>query len=463
MLTTKTFCRICEAHCGLVVEHDDPVGSIKLRPDRTHPITKGFVCAKGLRFPEVIQHPDRLYTPQLRRPDGSLEHVSWEEALETAGSRLKAIINQYGSHAIGVYFGTTLIHNTLGMMTTFRFIRALGTRNFFSAGSLDNNNKFAAAQIIHGSEFIHPIMDLDHAELALLLGTNPLVSQGSFLRMEGGSTAYDRFIARGGRMIIIDPRRSESAERWGGHVAIRPGTDIFLLLTLLDQLRHQYTPDNRMHGLTDLLALASTYPVARASRLTDIPEATLINLAEQLQSASSTTFFMSVGVNQGPFGTLCSIALQALAVLTNNFDRQGGILFQPLGQYLKALLAPQSLPSRLGRYPASIGGLPCGILADEIRTPGPGQIRALIVIGGNPMAAAPDTLALRSAFEQLDLLISIDLFENQTGRLSHVLLPSTSWLERCDVAGWDSLVEHHPVLQVSPAIGVGCPFGEKRP
>lgn len=457
----RTFCRICEAHCGLTVARDLDGQVTQLRPDRSHPISQGFVCAKGLRFLEVARHPARLLQPQMRDHTGTLQPVSWDEALIRTADRLKHILDTHGPDAVGVYFGTPMIHTTLGILSIFRFARALGTRNLYSAGSLDNNNKFAAAQILHGNEFIHPIMDLAHAELALLLGTNPLVSQGSMVHLAGGSTAYDAFVARGGTMVIVDPRRSESAQRWGGHIALRPGTDIYLLLALLHELRDLHRPDPRITGLEDLLALAADYPPAVASRLTDIPEATIITLAQQLRDTRRVTMAMSVGVNQGPFGMLCYIVLHALAWLTGNIDREGGLLFQPLSRFLSPLLGQRPQPSRIGGYPSNAGGLPCGILADEITTPGPGQIKALIVIAGNPLVSAPDGHVLRTAFQQLELLVSLDLFENDTGRLAHVLLPTTSWLERADVASWDSVTSQAAFL---PSTGPVMPApGDTRP
>jgi len=446
----KTFCRICEAHCGLQIETDLAGVLTHIRPDREHPISQGFICANGTRFLEVANHPDRLLYPLCRRTDGTFERVSWEEALAYFQDRIRPILDDYGPHAVALYLGTPTIHNLLGGLAYFAFARALGTRNLYSAASQDNDSKIVAAQLVHGNEWIHPIMDLDHADFALLLGTNPAVTQGTYLHMHGGTKAYDRFLERGGTLVIVDPRRTESAERWGGHLPIRPGADIFLLLTLLHELRDLYQPNQRVVGLDRLLQLAAEYPAERVSGLIDIPIEKLRELALSIRQAKRATFFLSVGVNQGPFGTLSAIALQALACLTGNFDREGGLLFQPWAALLSWLVPFTPQRSRIGNYLANPGGLPAGILADEILTSGQDQIRALIVLCGNPITSAPDETRLRQAFQTLDLLVSIDIFQNQTGREADLILPATTWLERFDLGAWNTSFALAPFIDSTP-------------
>lgn len=444
----KTFCRICEAHCGLLIARDNDGRISQIRPDKNHPISQGFVCAKGLRFMQIADHPERLLRPQQRQPDGTLQATSWDAAYAAIGQQLRAIIDQHGVHAVAIYFGTPMIHNTLSILTLYQWVRALGTRNLYSAASQDNANKFMAQKIIHGSEWMMPIMDIEHANFALLLGTNPIVSQGTFVHMPGGTRAYDAFIKRGGQMVVIDPRLSESAKRWGGHIPIKPGTDVFLLLALLNELADLQS-DNQAEGLAELVSLAADYPAARAAALTGIPEKKIVELARQLQTAASATILTGVGLNQGPFGTLCVLLTQAIAYLTGNFDRQGGLLFHPWANILQPLVGLKPQNSRIGGYTSQAGGLPCGILGDEILQEGEGQIRALVVVGGNPLTSAPDEAKLRRAFANLELLVCIDLFANETGALADFLLPGTTWLERFDVGAWDAMYETAPLLQTS--------------
>ncbi len=450
--SVPTFCRICEAACGLLADLGSSGQPVRLRPDREHPVSQGFVCAKGTRFLEVAEHPERLLSPLRRRADGAYECITWDEAMAFVAQRLRPILERYGPHAVGIYFGNPLAFNTLGLLTMLAFMRALGTRNVFSAGSQDCQNKFAGSQIVHGSPFIHPLPDFEHTDVAVLLGTNPAVSQTSFMHLEGGSTVFDRLQQRGGTIIWIDPRYTESAQRWGKHVAIRPGTDIFLLLALVHALRERYHPDPRVEGLDTLLDLAAAYPIARAAVLTGIAPARMNDLINTIRTAHRATFHMSVGVNQGAFGTLCYIALQALTYLAGHCDRQGGVLFHPLAVWVAEVarrcgLGTTPVRSRVGQLPSVLNSLPGGILADEILTPGPEQIRALLVVAGDPLTSIPGEARLRQALRQVECLICVDLFQNTTGREADLILPTTSWLERWDIATTTVLFQQTSMLQ----------------
>ncbi|MFN7950220.1 MAG: molybdopterin-dependent oxidoreductase [bacterium] len=459
MKSVRTYCRICEAACGLLVECDERGTPHRIRPDKDHPTSRGFACAKGTRFLEVATHPERLRHPLLRAPDGRLSAVAWPDALAAVGRSLRPILDQHGPNAIGVYFGNPLAFNALGSFALLGFLRALDSRNVFSAGSQDCNNKFAAAKVLHGSPMIHPIPDLASTELAVMFGSNPMVSQASFVHLEGGSLVFDEIVARGGEVIWIDPRRTESAARCGRHLAIRPGTDVWLILALLHALAQRAPAkrllDSRVTGLDELLTAAADVPIERAAARTGIPADAIGALIERIAAAKSTAFHLSVGVNQSGFGTLACAALQALAFVTGNLDRAGGSLFHPAGVAMakayRAAGLDRELWSRIGRFPSVMGTLPGGILADEILTAGPEQIRAMIVIAGNPVTSIPGGERLAQAFRQLDYLVCVDHFENDTGRLANVLLPSASWLERWDFATTTVPFQRTPLVQVAGA------------
>lgn len=460
-----TFCRLCEAACGLVAELDASGRLVRLRPDRQHPVSQGFVCAKGTQFPQVASHPERLLFPLRRQSDGSYARLTWSAALTYLTQRIRPLLAQHGPQALGLYFGNPLAFNTTGLLSMFALIQALGTRHVYSASSQDCHNKFAGAQLMHGNPFIHPIPDFAQADVAVLFGTNPAVSQSSFVHLEGGSTVFDRMQQRGARLIWVDPRCTESAQRWGEHLAIRPGTDVFLLLTLLHLLRQRYRPDARVAGLDTLLDLAAAYPPAVAATLTGLAVERLLALAELVSSAPRVTFHMSVGVNQGPFGTLCYVALQALAYLTGQLDRQGGLLFHPLAVGLAELLrrcgaSTQPEPIYAGQGTSFLSGPPAGLLADEICTADPERLRALIVVAGDPLASVPGEPRLRQALRQLDCLVCIDMFRNSTAQEADLLLPATSWLERWDLANTTALFQQAPLLQY--ASPVQTPPGETR-
>lgn len=458
----NTYCRICEAACGLTaVLH--PNGRVaKLIPDKAHPVSQGYVCAKGTRFAKVASHPTRITRPMARGKDGRLHPVSWEEAMQQISTRLLPIIDQHGPHALGVYYGNPLLFNALGLIAQIRFNRLIGTRNVYSSFSQDCNNKFKGSQILHNAELVHPIPDLEHAKLALFFGFNPAVSQGSFVHLNGGATAFDRYTKRGGQSIWVDPRRTESAERWGEHLPIRPGTDIYLLLSLLHELSDLAHKQPAMPGLGDLLALAAEYPAEDTAVHTHIPAEKLQAIAQRIRRSPATTFHMSVGVNMGPFGTLAYIVMQAIAYVSGNLDQTGGILYHPLGQPLSKLLRRLNIgtrpqPSRVGQFTGVFDELPGGILADEILTPGPEQIRAMLVVSGNPVTSIPGEKRLKTAFEQLDFVISIDLFLNDTAEFADLVLPATSWLERFDLATTTATFQNASILQyggpVQPAPG----------
>lgn len=463
-VSRRTFCRICEAACALRADYDNSGQLLRLRPDREHPVSRGFACAKGTRFLDVAHHPERLLSPLQRRAGGGYQAVSWDVAMSQCAAHLGPILDRYGPHAIAIYVGNPLAFNVLGALSTLAFIRALGSRNVFTAGSQDCNNKFSGAEIVHGSPLIHPLPDLEHTDLALMLGTNPAVSQTSFMHLEGGSTVFDRLVERGGQVWWVDPRRTESAQRWGEHVAIRPGTDIFLLLALLHALRDQYRPHPHAEGLETLLHLASAYPSARAAQLTGLAVAQIEAIANALRQARCATMHMSVGVNQGPFGTLCYVALQALAYLAGHFDRRGGLLFHPLavglGELGRRVGLSHRVQSRVGSFPSVLKSLPGGILADEILTPGAEQVRALIVLSGNPLVSIPGEAKLRAAFAKLDFTICLDLFQNATGQMADLILPTPCWLERWDMAATTMMLQQAPRIQYAGA--VQAPPGEVR-
>ncbi|HJL15127.1 MAG TPA: molybdopterin-dependent oxidoreductase [Sandaracinaceae bacterium LLY-WYZ-13_1] len=459
----RTYCRICEAACGLELRDG------RLRPDRAHPISRGFVCAKGTRFTEVAHHPARLRAPAIRRGDGALARVGWETAIEEAAARLRAVIDRHGPHAVGLYVGNPLAFHAAGQLAAVFFGRALGTRNVFTAGSQDCNNKFAAGSLLHGSPVLQPIPDFERADLAVLFGTNPAVSQSSFVHLEGGASIFDRMAARGARTVWVDVRRTESAARWGELVRVRPGTDAWLILALLSRVA-EVAPrarleDPRVEGLEALLALArSTAPAAPA--ITGVAPEAIDALADAIASTPRTALHMSVGVNQGPFGTLSYVALQALAFVAGCYDRRGGSLFSPVGVAGARLARAAGLftseaRSRVGGFPTVFDSLPGGVMADEIRTDGPERIRAMVVIAGDPVRSIPGAGQLEEALASLESLVCLDLFENRTGRHADVLLPVASWLERADLALPGLPLQTVDLLQTTAAVMPR--FAETRP
>ena len=305
--SVPTFCRICEAACGLLADLDASGQPVRLV------LTVNILSVRGLSAPRAR---DFLRWQSTRNgfcfPYADVRMVDmsalpgtrlWPAWCNACGQFWSAMVPMRSVSTLATRWRLT----PLGLLTMLAFMRALGTRNVFSAGTQDCQNKFAGSQIVHGSPFIHPLPDFEHTDVAVLLGTNPAVSQTSFVHLEGGSTVFDRLQQRGGKIIWIDPRYTESAQRWGEHIAIRPGTDIFLLLALLHALRDRYHPDPRVEGLDTLLDLAAAYPIERAAALTGIAPTRITDLTNTIRTARRATFHMSVGVNQGRSGPCATL------------------------------------------------------------------------------------------------------------------------------------------------------------
>src|SRR4051812_13796299 len=418
-----TFCRICEAHCGLVATVEG--GRVeRLRPDPAHPLSHGYACPKGIAMTEVQNSPDRVLHPLRKAPRGDLERVTWDQALTDIGDRLRAVPRT----SIGWYMGNPGGSSYSHTLWSKGFVDALGSAHYYTAGSQDVNSRFAASALMYGSPLRVPIPDLERTSFLLMLGANPFVSNGSVLSAPRVRDRLHAIVARGGRVVVVDPRRTETARAFE-HLPIRPDTDAWLLLSLL----HVVGRDSPLGPLTDPFS-----PEATAER-TGVPAERCRALARDLAAAPSAAVYGRTGSCLGRFGTLVAFLLDALAAVTGNLDRAGGNLFAQPAVDIERVAAPFGLASygrrrsRVGNFPDVLGQMPAGGMGDEIETPGRGQLRALIVSAGNPLLSVPDPARLRAAFSGLDLLVSIDLFLNETARQADFVLPATTWLERDDV------------------------------
>jgi formate dehydrogenase len=468
--TRVTYCRICEAACGLLADVVDG-NVVALRPDRKHVVSSGFVCAKGTRFTELHTSPERLDYPQ-RREGGRLVRIGWDEALAEIGDKLSEIRRVHGPHAVGVYLGNPIAFNYAFTVLGTAFVRALGTRNYFSAASLDCNNKFVVSQRMLGSPATHPVPDLDRARFALLIGTNPSVSQSSFINAPRMVERLKSIEQRGGRVVIVDPRRTETARSVGRWVPIAPDTDAALLLALLnvvftERLERSDVLERHAGGVEELREAVLPFTPERVSKVTGIDAREISTLARDFAGAEGAFCHISTGVNQGTHGAIAYAAKIALELITGNLDREGGALL-PRGALDLSALGSQlgwdrepEWRSRIGGFPPVLRTLPTAILADEILTPGEGQIRALIVVAGNPVLSAPNGARLRTALDELELCVSVDLFQNDTAARATHLLPSTDWLEREDLPLVQAQLQPVPYLQWSDP--VVPPRGERRP
>src|SRR3954462_4693222 len=412
-----TFCRICEAHCGLVATVDG--GRVeRLRPDNAHPLSHGYACPKGIAMTEVQNAPDRVLHPLRKTASGDFERVGWDEALSDIGARLRAVRERAGGDSIGGYMGNPGGASYSPTLWSKGFVDALGSPHYYTAGSQDVNNRFAASALMYGSPLRVPIPDLERTSFLLMLGANPFVSNGSVLSAPRVRDRLHAIVARGGRVVVVAPRRTETARAFE-HLPIRPDTDAWLLLSLL----HIVGRDPPLGPLS-----APFSPEATAER-TGVPAERCRALARDLATAPSAAVYGRTGSCLGRFGTLVAFLLDALAAVTGNLDRPGGNVFAQPAVDIERVARPFGLASygrrrsRVGGFPDVLGQMPAGGMGDEITRPGRGQLRALLVSAGNPLVSVPDPSRLRAALGELDLLVSIDLFMNKNTRQGHFRVP----------------------------------------
>lgn len=454
-----TFCRICEASCGLIAEVEGEQ-VLRIAPDPDHVLSRGFACIKGVRYGDVHHSEDRLLTPHKRvERDGSVcyEPISWEQALHEIGAKVKSLRQTHGPEAVGVYIGNPAAFSLTHIYFAGVLSGALKTRHLYTSASQDCNNKFVASEEMFGAPMLQPIPDVDNARMVVMIGTNPAISQLTFANLPRALERLKAVEKSGGRVVFVNPRRIESAAQVGELMFIRPGSDVFFCLAFAHEVLARKTLPaaiaKHVDGYAEVCELVKAWTPERVERVTGIAADALRELATAYCAADGAVLYAGTGVNQGPAGTLAQWLLHTVSIVSGNLDRRGGMLItkqmraavdmNPHGAHI------QHQYSRVGNFRSVLDSLPAGIMPDEIFTQGPGQLRGLIVTAGNPVLSCPNSERMQAALGSLDLLVSIDLFRNETGNLAHYLLPATSFLERDDlplgVAGYQPV----PYLQYS--------------
>jgi anaerobic selenocysteine-containing dehydrogenase len=435
--TKAASCLLCEAACGILVSHEgDRVTAVRGDPD--DPMSRGFVCPKVIGMKELYEDPDRLRAPLVRR-GGELREASWEEAERIAADGIRQVRDSFGPDALAVYQGNPTAHN-LGLLTIGQVIlRNLGTKNLYSASSADQVPQMLAAELVFGNPFLIPVSDLDRTEHLLILGANPLVSNGSLMTAPDMRARLSAIRERGGKVVVVDPRRTETAEIADEHIFLRPGSDPMLLLAMVHVLgveRELPSLPRWLDGVPALIDLARGCPPERAEGETGVPAATIRRLALELGAARRAAVYGRIGICHQEDGTLAAWLVYALNAITGNLDREGGAMFTnpavPVTKLARVLglRGHGRFESRVRGYSEVSGELPIAGLAEEIETPGPGQVRALLVSAGNPVLSAPNGKRLEAALPKLDFMVAIDSFVNETTRHADVILPTASPLER---------------------------------
>ncbi|MEZ4316173.1 MAG: molybdopterin oxidoreductase family protein [Myxococcota bacterium] len=429
-------CPLCEAMCGLDVTVEG-ARVTSIRGDAADPLSRGHVCPKAVALQDLHTDPDRLRGP-IRRTDSGWEPLGWTEAFDLVAERLRAVQQAHGRDAVAVYQGNPTIHNLGAMLFAPDFVRSLRTRNRFSATSADQLPHQFVAWLLYGHQLAMPIPDLDHTDLLLLLGSNPLASNGSIMTVPDVRNRLKALQARGGRFVVVDPRRTETAELADTHLFVRPGSDAALLAGMVHTLfEEDLVSLGRLEAFVDGVdrvrdAVADLAPEAVAG-FVGLDADHIRSLARELAGAPRAAVHGRLGVCTQAFGGLAQWLVHVLNILTGNLDRVGGVLWTSPAVDLLARSGAGSFDrwrSRVRGLPEFGGELPVSALAEDILTPGEGRIRALVTSAGNPVLSTPNGTRLEQALPDLDFMVSIDPFLNETTCHADVILPPVSPLER---------------------------------
>jgi anaerobic selenocysteine-containing dehydrogenase len=468
-----TFCRICEPLCGMIATVDD--GRLfALRPDKDHPLSSGFACQKGIAFTEVVNDPDRVTTP-LRRTATGFEPVSWDEAMTDIAARLSAILRRDGSGAIGWYMGNPAAFSYSHLFGAMAFIKGVGRHShYFTASSQDTSNRLAASQFLYGSPMAVPIPDLLRTDLLVLMGANPVVSHGSFLTAPRIKDRMHDIVKRGGRVVVVDPRKTETAAQfeWLGIV---PDSDAYLLLSLLQVmfdagLVERARAESQADGLDWLERQSASFTPEVTARLTGIEPGVVHALARDLVHTRRAAVYGRFGTCVGQNGTLTAYLIDAVNLVAGKLDAPGGSVFSTLGmpgqKWLMRLMGAgarrgyERKRSRIGGFRPVAAAEPAALMAKEIAVPGDRQIKALFTSAGNPVLSVPNGEELEAAVAGLELMVGLDLYVNETTAHCDYVLPVTTMYERDDFAVTFQTFQATPFRQATEA--VIAPVGEAR-
>jgi anaerobic selenocysteine-containing dehydrogenase len=428
-------CHLCEAICGLEIDVDG--GKIvAIRGDAKDPLSRGHLCPKAVALQDIHEDPDRLRRPVRRTPSG-WDEIGWDEAFSLAGERIRSVQREYGRDAVGMFTGNPTVHNLGALFFAPPLSRALRSKNRFSATSVDQLPHHFAGWAMFGHQLLIPIPDIDHTDFFLMFGGNPLASNGSLMTVPDVRKRLEAVRARG-RVVLVDPRRTETARYVDTHVFIRPGTDALMLAAMVRTLfEEDLVQLGRLAAMVDgvdaVRDVVAPFAPELVAPVCGVGADVIRGLARELAAAPSGAVHGRMGLSTQAFGGLCQWLVQVVNVLTGNLDRVGGVLFTKPAVEVLTRLSPGRFArwrSRVRGLPEFGGELPAVVMAEEMSTPGEGQIRAFITLGGNPVLSTPNGVALDQALEGLDFMVCIDPYINETTRHADLILPPVSPLER---------------------------------
>ena len=416
----------------------------RIRGDRLDVFSHGFICPKGSTLKQLHEDPDRLRAPMVKR-DGVHVPVSWDEAWQAVADGLGGVIERHGRESLAAYVGNPTAHSLSAMTFSRVLLTGLGTRHRFSASTVDQMPRHVASGHVFGSPVAIPVPDLDRTDHLVILGANPYASNGSVCTAPDFPGRIEAIQARGGKIVVVDPRLSRTAEQADQWVSIRPGTDAFLLAAMANTMLADGIADPGEHiaayldGLDELHRALAPFTPEFAAPVTGVDAATIRSLARELSAAPSAAVYGRIGTTTTEFGSTASWLIDVVNVLSGNLDRPGGSMFPtPVAGGGTTRGKPGSGRgfsvgrghSRVSGHPEVMGEYPVGVLAEEIETPGDGQVRALVTLAGNPVLSTPNSERLAEALAELDFMVSIDLYLNETTRHADVILPPPSQLQR---------------------------------
>ena len=439
-------CPLCEAGCGLEIGLAGTNGGervTRIRGDREDVFSHGFICPKGSTLKQLHDDPDWLRRPLVKR-DGVFVEVTWDEAFAEVEARLLPLVEAHGRDAAAIYVGNPNAHSLAGLLYLRPLIRALGSGNVYSASTVDQRPKEVASALMFGGALTVPVPDVDRTHFLLMLGANPYESNGSLATAPDWPGRLEALIARGGTLVVVDPRRSRTAAMASQHVAVKPGADPFLLMALVnvlaaDGLVELGAAGEYLAGVDEVLAAAEPFTPEAVAGVTGVDAATIRTLARDLAAAPTACVYGRIGTTTALYGTLTSWLVDVLNALTGNLDQPGGAMFTTAAAgAANTRGAPRvgrgvklgRRHSRVRGLPETLGELPVACLAEEIDTPGEGQIRALVTVAGNPVLSTPNSGRLDAALATLDFYVAVDPYVNETTRHADVILPVPSALQK---------------------------------